>query len=258
VRTIYDEASAYALAFSYRDVAAEVDAILGWTAPFTAQPIRSVLELAAGPADHAREFTARGMSATALDIALAMTAYARALPSENPELLRVVTADMCSFAVEERFDLAVMMIDSIAHVLDQAALDDHFRCVFAHLNPGGCYVIEASHPADSLDEDTLSLPRWTQAGEGESVSVRWGEPDDVTDPTSGITAVSVTVDHQRSGQPAVVAHEVMLQHAWGRDDIEASLERVGGLTPRAWYGSFDGVELDDASAWRMIVVLQRR
>ena len=222
------------------------------------RPITSVIELAAGPAEHARELATRGLRATALDIAPAMTEYAAAQATLSGETFQVVTADMCDFASEERFDLAIMMIDSIAHILDKDDLDAHFRCVAAHLNDRGCYIIEASHPDDSIGDQSLTVSSWTQTGDNESVSMRWGEPGDELDITSGVTSVTVTVEHHRDGHDPVVTREVLSQHAWLRSDIEASVARVGGLQPRAWYGSFDGVALDDEAAWRMIAVLQRQ
>lgn len=254
---VYDAASAYALAFSYRDIPTEVDALLGWAAPIVGRPIESVLELAAGPADHARELAARGARATALDIAPAMTEYAAQQASANRLRLATVTADMCDFEIEERFDLAIMMIDSIAHVVHSESLDAHFRCVARHLSVDGCYIIELSHSADSLDDQTITLSAWTQTRGDESVSVRWGEPGDPTDPSSGITSATVTIEHQRTGASPLVITEVVPQRAWLRDELVASLDRVGGLVPRAWYGSFDGAALDDGTAWRMIAVLQR-
>ena len=250
-------AAAYELAFSYRNIPTEVDAVLGWAEPFLGRPIGSVLELAAGPAEHARELAARGVSATALDLSPAMTEYAEAAATSDGVRLAVVTADMCDFVIEARFDLAIMMIDSIQHILDEDRLDAHFRCVARHLSDGGCYIIEASHPADSLGDQTLTTTSWTQTRAGESASVGWGQPDDETDPSSGITAVTVTLEHRRDGHEPVVTRDVVLQHAWLPDDISASIDRVGGLAARAWYGSFDGVDLDAANAWRMIVVLQR-
>ena len=66
--SMYDAALGYEIAFSYRDVAAEVDALLRWC---DARPT-AVLEVAAGPAEHAIECVRRGMRATALDLSAAM------------------------------------------------------------------------------------------------------------------------------------------------------------------------------------------
>ena len=58
---IYDEPEYYEAACAYRDVPAEVDALLRWSGKHH-EPPRSVLELAAGPAEHARDLARRGLS----------------------------------------------------------------------------------------------------------------------------------------------------------------------------------------------------
>src|SRR6516225_5648786 len=75
VSGIYDDPELYQLACAYRDIPAEVDALLAWAGRHLREPGAgpgSALELAAGPADHARELARRGLLATALDISPAM------------------------------------------------------------------------------------------------------------------------------------------------------------------------------------------
>jgi hypothetical protein len=63
VTGIYDDPWAYELACGFRDVPAEVNVLLGWCARYRdSAPVRTVLELAAGPAEHAREFARRGIA----------------------------------------------------------------------------------------------------------------------------------------------------------------------------------------------------
>src|SRR5262245_30705110 len=112
---IYDHPWAYELACSFRDVSAEVDALSSW-----APGAREVLELAAGPAEHAREFAHRGVPATALDLNPAMCAYARERGQGLP--LTVVEADMTGFRLERRFGLVITMLDSTAHLMTLDAL----------------------------------------------------------------------------------------------------------------------------------------
>src|SRR5579862_566166 len=76
---IYDEPEFYEAACAYRDVPSEVDALLRWYDAHRgpeAGPLRSVLELAAGPAEHSRELARHGVEATALDLSAAMCARA--------------------------------------------------------------------------------------------------------------------------------------------------------------------------------------
>src|SRR5271155_5787616 len=99
VAGIYSEPEFYAAACAYRDVPAEVTALLRWWQrwgpPDEAKP-KTVLELAAGPAEHARELASRGSSATALDLSAAMCEYAQAQAADQ---LTVVQADMRDFTI---------------------------------------------------------------------------------------------------------------------------------------------------------------
>ena len=113
---IYDEPEFYQAACAYRDVPAEVNALLRWSArhrsPDSGLP-RSALELAAGPAEHARNLARRGLAATALDLNPAMCARARDLAAADGVELSVVQADMRDFRLRGRFDLAITMLNSL-------------------------------------------------------------------------------------------------------------------------------------------------
>ena len=61
--------------------------------------VGSVLELAAGPAEHARELARRGLRATALDWSAAMCGYAAGQAKAAGVPLDVVEADMRDFRV---------------------------------------------------------------------------------------------------------------------------------------------------------------
>src|SRR6201985_1364812 len=100
---IYDEPEYYEAACAYRDVPAEVDALLRWSGKHHRAP-RSVLELAAGPAEHARTLARRDLEATALDLNPAMCARARDLAAAAGVPLTVVQADMRDFSLPGRFD----------------------------------------------------------------------------------------------------------------------------------------------------------
>jgi SAM-dependent methyltransferase len=124
---IYDEPELYEAACAYRDVPGEVDALLRWSGkhrdPDTGPP-RSVLELAAGPSEHARELARRGLDATALDLSAAMCARARELAAAEAIGLTTVQADMRDFSLGRTFDLVIIMLNSLCHLL---TLDDLLR-----------------------------------------------------------------------------------------------------------------------------------
>jgi SAM-dependent methyltransferase len=244
---IYDHPRAYELACSFRDVSAEVDALRSWAG----EP-RDVLELAAGPAEHAREFARRGVPATALDLSPAMCAYAREQGSGLP--LEVVQADMTGFRLGRRFDLVITMLDSTAHLM---TLDDfvaYLACVLEHLADGGLAIIEMSHPADRLGDTPRVSNAWTVEKDGLSAHVRWGEPGDELDPITQIVRDRVTI----AIDGGEVIQGIVPYRFWTATELTAAIRLTGGLRVEAQYGDFDPeVTLGSPHAWRMITLLRR-
>ncbi len=250
IMSIFDFPRAYEVAFSYRDVVAEVDALLRWHGGTVA----TALELAAGPADHALELAGRGLKASTVDINPAMCARAAERASERGLALASVTeADMVDFALGERFDLVFCLIDSLAHVLDLDRLIAHLACVRRHLAPGGAYVVETLHPADGFRPGARTDTDWTVERPGVSARVRWGRGEPI-DPLTQLTRERVTIDVRASwGEQRL--EEVLAQRFWTRDELRAAA-RLAGLGVAAQYGDFAGAALDAPQAWRMISVLR--
>ncbi|HEU5161083.1 MAG TPA: class I SAM-dependent methyltransferase [Streptosporangiaceae bacterium] len=252
---IYDDPRAYELACAFRDIPAEVDALLRWsTLHRTADTqVRTVLELAAGPAEHAREFAARGIAATALDLNPAMCAYAAERGAGLP--LHVVEGDMTDFRLGRRFDLIITMLDSTAHLMTLDALVAHLDRVAEHLAAAGVYVIEMSHPADRLTERARSSSTWRVARDGEQIDVRWGEPDDALDPITQIVEDHVTITVTAGGATRKI-RGIVPYRFWTATELEAAIRLSGSFEVAGRYGDFADIGVDDPAAWRLITVLR--
>ncbi|MCP2341211.1 class I SAM-dependent methyltransferase [Actinomadura rupiterrae] len=260
---IYDDPWAYELACSFRDVPAEVDALLGWTVRHrsTGTPARTVLELAAGPAEHAREFARRGLAATALDLHPAMCAYADRQAKDEGVELDVVQDDMTAFALGRRFDLVATMLDSTSHLMTLDAFVAHLDRAADHLTADGLYVVEMSHPRDRLTDDPTVATGWTVERDGPGgqvrATVRWGEPSDKLDPVTQIADDHVTMTINEPGAPVRVIRDVVPYRFWTATELTAAIRLSGALETVAQYGDFGDVALTDPAAWRMITILRR-
>ena len=257
---IYGEPEFYEAACAYRDVPAEVDALLRWSGkhrpPDSGLP-RTVLELAAGPAEHARNLARRGLEATALDLSPAMCARARDLAEAAGTRLTVVQADMRDFSLPGRFDLAITMLNSLCHLLSLDDLLRHLASVKRHLDPAGLYIMELAHPADIFAAERRTSSEWSTEVGGGTVSVRWGAQDQI-DPVTQITREHVSVTYHKRGGPVRTVTDVVPNRFWSATELTAAVRLAGGFTVLARYGDFDAdLPVDAADAWRMIVVLGR-
>jgi SAM-dependent methyltransferase len=253
---IYDEPEYYEAACAYRDVPAEVDALLRWSGKHH-RPPRSVLELAAGPAEHARTLARRGLEATALDLNPAMCARARDLAAAAGVPLTVVQADMRDFSLPGRFDLAITMLNSLCHLLTLDDLLSHLAAVGRHLDRDGLYIMELAHPADVFGRERRTSSEWTsETGDG-TVSVRWGAQDQI-DPVTQITREHVSVTYHKRGGGVRTVTDVVPNRFWTATELTAAIRLAGGFAVAASYGDFDGDRpVDAVDAWRMILVLRR-
>jgi SAM-dependent methyltransferase len=270
VTGIYDQPELYQLACAYRDVPAEVSALLNWCAkhwrgeppdraPADGAPgVRSVLELAAGPAEHALQLARRGLRATALDRSPAMCGYAAARAESAGLELDVAEADMRDFSLPETFDLAITMLNSVCHLFTLDDLVAHLTAVAAHQAPGGLYVIELAHPADYLAPVPRTSSEWTIEDGGVRAEVRWGGHQDRIDPVTQITAEHMSITaHGADGSVRTVS-DVVPNRFWTATEMTAAIRLAGGYAVAARYGDFDDTTmLDDPAAWRMILVLRR-
>jgi len=116
-----------------------------------------VLDLACGGGRIGIGLAREGVRVDGIELSPAMLALVeRNLAHQAPEVatrLRFYQGNMCSFALPDRYDLIVLGTTSISLLPDAAARAALFRCVKAHLAPGGRFVF------DLLD---LGQERWKQ------------------------------------------------------------------------------------------------
>lgn len=103
------------------------------------------LELGIGTGRIALPLAKRGVPVHGIDMSRAMVAKLHAKPgSEN---IGVTIGDFATTTVDGRFSVAYLVFNTISNLTTQAAQVACFRNVAAHLEPGGCFVIEVGVPS---------------------------------------------------------------------------------------------------------------
>jgi SAM-dependent methyltransferase len=231
VSGIYDEPELYELACAYRDVPAEVTALQSWCATHFGggDGVRSVLELAAGPAEHARELARRGLRATALDWSAAMCGYAAGRAKAAGVTLDVVEADMRDFRVtgpdgaQVAFDAACTMLNSACHLFTLDDLVRHLAAVRAHLVPGGLYIVELAHPADIFAPEPRTSSEWTVDAPGVHADVHWGSRGDRIDPLTQVTNEHMTITATAKDGTIRTVSDVVPNRFWTLTEFTAAI-----------------------------------
>jgi SAM-dependent methyltransferase len=104
----------------------------------------SALEFGIGTGRIALPLAQRGIRVHGIDLSEAMVARLRAKP--GADRIGVTVGDFASTTVAGRFSVAYLVFNTIMNLTTQDAQIACFQNVAAHLQPGGCFVIEVMVP----------------------------------------------------------------------------------------------------------------
>jgi SAM-dependent methyltransferase len=102
------------------------------------------LELGVGTGRIALPLSQRGVPVHGIELSKAMLARLHAKP--GAEAIGVTVGDFATTTVDGPFSVAYLVFNTIMNLTTQAAQVACFRNVAAHLEPGGCFVIEVGVP----------------------------------------------------------------------------------------------------------------
>jgi SAM-dependent methyltransferase len=166
--SVYDHPEYYEIAFSFRDIRAEVDVFEECLRRFSRIPVRSVLELGCGNSPHMIELARRGYQYSGLDLSEAMLEYSSQKASEAGVPADLVRADMLDFSLDATVDFVYVLLGSLC-AKNTDDLVTHLQSVGRVLRPGGLYLldwcVQYDPPWGSEAGDTWEL-------EGNGVRVR--------------------------------------------------------------------------------------
>jgi SAM-dependent methyltransferase len=132
----YDESSAEMFA------PAVVDPVVDFLAGLAGDG--AALELGIGTGRIALPLARRGVPVHGIDLSEAMVARLRAKPGSTR--IGVTIGDFATTTVDRRFSLAYLVFNTIGNLTTQDEQVACFQNAAAHLEPGGCFVIEVGVP----------------------------------------------------------------------------------------------------------------
>ena len=179
------------------------------------------LELGIGTGRIGLPLAQRGVPVHGIELSMAMAARLRAKP--GAEHVGVTIGDFATTRVEGEFSLVYLVFNTIMNLTTQAAQVACFRNVAAHLEPGGCFVVEVMIP------DVQRLPP------GESIrpfhvgEASWGFDE------YDVATQALTSHHFRVIDARVERHSIPFRYVWPSElDLMALL---AGMTLRErWSG----------------------
>jgi SAM-dependent methyltransferase len=137
------------------------------------------LELGIGTGRLALPLSRRGIRVDGIELSAAMVEQLRSQPGSSD--IDVTIGDFATTKLTSTFTLAYLVRNTIMNLTTQDAQVECFRNVAAHLDPGGCFVIE------------VTIPPWQRLAPGETVI-----PFDVSPTHLGFDEIDVATQNSWS------------------------------------------------------------
>ena len=179
------------------------------------------LELGIGTGRIALPLVQRGVPVHGIELSKAMAAKLRAKP--GGEDIGVTIGDFATTTVDGTFSVAYLVFNTIMNLTTQEAQVACFRNVAAHLEPGGCFVIEVGVPG------LQSLPPGETFHVFHVSETRWGFDE------FDVARQGLISHHFETVDGKIERFSVPFRYAWPAEyDLMAQL---AGMTPRErWSG----------------------
>ncbi len=191
--------------------------------------VQSILDLACGTGNVAIRLARLGYEVWGIDISAPMVAEAKRKAQAEGVGIHYEVQDAAQLQLGRRFDLVISLFDSLNYILSPEHLQEAFRRVYAHLEPGGAFIFDVNTEyalrEGLFDQDNLTSRR--------RLLYRWKSRYDEE-------TRLCTVDMEfwlRDEKGDLVHHftEVHRQRAYSLDELKLMLMRAGFDHSRAFH-----------------------
>jgi SAM-dependent methyltransferase len=181
----------------------------------------AALELGIGTGRIALPLARRGIRVHGIDLSEAMVARLRAKPDAGQ--IAVTIGDFATIRVEGRFSLAYLVFNTIGNLTTQDEQVACFQNTAAHLEPGGCFVVE------------VGVPQLRRLPPGETVRAFALGPTHLGFDEYDVASQGLISHHYRIEDGRLDASSLPLRYVWPSElDLMA---RLAGMTLRErWSG----------------------
>jgi SAM-dependent methyltransferase len=196
------------------------------------------LELGIGTGRIAVPLARRGVRVHGIDLSEAMVARLRAKP--GAEQIAVTIGDFATTSVEGRFSLTYLVFNTIGNLTTQDEQVACFQNAAAHLQPGGCFVIE------------VGVPQLQRLPPGETVRAFSLTPTHLGFDEYDVATQGLISHHYQIEDGRLDASSLPFRYVWPSElDLMA---RLAGMTLRERWGGwkrepFTGDSTKHVSVW---------
>jgi SAM-dependent methyltransferase len=198
----------------------------------------AALELGIGTGRIALPLARRGVPVHGIDLSAAMVARLRAKPGADQ--IGVTIGDFATTTVDRRFSVAYLVFNTIGNLTSQDEQVACFQNAAAHLEPGGCFVIE------------VGVPQLQRLPPGETVRAFALTPTHLGFDEYDLVSQGLVSHHYRVVDGRLALDSLPLRYVWPSElDLMA---RLAGMRLRERWGGwrrepFTGESTKHVSVW---------
>lgn len=237
--SIYDDVMGTVPYKVWYDYLQEVMAFYGFEAG-------KVLDLACGTGNMSILFARDNYQVTGVDRSSGMLEVARQKAKEEGLEINFIEADLCSFQVKERYDLAISLFDSLNYILKLEDLKKVFKNVYDSLRDGGIFVFDVN-----TISRLMSIEPGTTILNGEDYTCIW---EDIVNKEEKLWQVKLKIYHKDTGEYHEEFHQ---ETGYKIADLKEGLKEAG-FQDMDVYNAYTFTEASDSDNRIYFVALKNR
>jgi len=208
-----------------------------------------ILEIGIGTGRLAIELAKNGNNVTGIDCSQEMLNVGQKKAKENNLNIKFIRSDMRSFDIGNKYDLIIIPVNTITHLLTLNDIESFFGCVKKHLKENGRFVIDFLNPimehlpkefGEEFSFNTYKLPE-----NGATIEVyaksKYHREKQITE-----FKLSYRINNQE------VHNEILEMRMFFPQELDGYV-RFNGFEIEEKYGSYDLSEFNSTSSKQIIV-----
>lgn len=178
--------------------------------------VRNVLDLACGTGNMSLLFAKNSYKVTGIDISREMLTIAKKKAKEADGDIDFIEANLCNFTVDEKFDLAISLFDSLNYVLKIDDLKKVFINVYNSLNDNGMFIFDVN-----TITRLMSIEPGATILNGENYSCIW---EDIVEEEKKLWQVKLKIYHKDTGEYFEEFHQ---ETGYNIEELKKALKETG-------------------------------